>query len=289
MNRTHNDKGDWPVKKKSRDADMTAAEAELVVDVIETRKGVIDLVVIGESPLMFNRMSEKVKRDLLMPKGRKTAVERAMTLKHQPLEEFRSSPYTLRDSDEPTLLALPATAFKGAIKSAALDMPGAKKAEIGRLTYVRGEFVPIYGMPLLDMRVVRMADMRHTPDIRTRAVMREWAAIVTFVFVTPRLTEKAVINLLATAGMSVGVGDGRVEKGALSNGQFRVASLNDPDVQRLIKTGGRAAQVAAMATPDFYNDETEELYSWYRDEILRRGDQKKERPERVLAGQANGR
>lgn len=41
------------------------------------------------------------------------------------------------------------TSFKGAIRSAALDMPGAKKAQIGRLTYIAGDFVGIYGVPKL--------------------------------------------------------------------------------------------------------------------------------------------
>jgi hypothetical protein len=38
-----------------------------------------------------------------------------------------------------------------------------------------------------------------------------------------------------------------------------------------VKTGGREAQEQAMQTPEFYNAETEELYSWFNEEADRLG------------------
>jgi len=248
----------------------TASAPQEVSDILEVKTGVVTCYVIGTSGLILNRMSEKAKHELLMPKGRKTAAEKATTLKHQPIDEYRASAYTLKDETQPTLLSLLSTAFKGAIRSAALDMPGAKKAQIGRLTYIQGEYVGIYGLPKLFMSVTRSADMNKTPDVRTRAIVPEWASIVRITYVQPLIRAQAVVNLLAAAGLTIGVGDWRPEKGAGSYGQFRLTSPDDPDFARIVAEGGRAAQVEALAHPVCYDDETTELLSWFEDERQQR-------------------
>jgi hypothetical protein len=106
----------------------TAPDTE-ITDILKVSTGSFECCLVGTSPLVLNRMSEKAKHELLMPKGKKTATEKALSLKHMPIDEYRASAYTLKDG--PALLALMSTAFKGALRSAALDMPGAKKAQIG--------------------------------------------------------------------------------------------------------------------------------------------------------------
>lgn len=243
---------------------------EIVTDILTVTTGKFDCCIVGTSPLILNRMSEKAKHELLMPKGRKTAVEKQLTLKHQPIDEYRASAYTIKDPKAPTLLALLSTSFKGAIRSAALDMPGAKKAQIGRLTYIEGEFVGIYGVPKLFMSVTRSADMNKTPDVRTRAIVPEWATRITITFVQPLIRVQAVANLLQAAGITIGVGDWRPEKGSGSYGQFRIADQDDPDYLRIMKNGARAAQVKALETPVAYDDETAELLTWFHDERVKR-------------------
>ncbi len=164
-----------------------------------------------------------------------------------------------------------ASAFKAALKSAALDLPGASKSQIGRLTYVEGDLVSIYGVPKLLMSVVRSADMNRTPDIRTRAILTEWACRVSITFVMPLLREQAVVNLLAAAGITQGIGDWRPQKGSGSYGQFALVGIGDADFDRIVATGGRDAQMAAMAEPECYDDETEKLLSWFDVESKRRG------------------
>ena len=239
---------------------------EIVTDILKVTTGQFDCCIVGTSPLILNRMSEKAKHELLMPKGRKTAIEKALSLKHQPVDEYRASAYTLKDPTAPTLLALLSTSFKGAIRSAALDMPGAKKAQIGRLTYIAGEYVGIYGIPKLFMSVTRSADMNKTPDVRTRAIVPEWATRITITFVQPLIRVQAVANLLAAAGITIGVGDWRPEKGSGSYGQFRIADPSDPDFLRIMETGGRVAQTQALEDPVPYDDETAELLSWFHEE-----------------------
>lgn len=247
-----------------------AGKTEEVSEILQVEKGHILCHVVGTSPLILNRMSEKAKHELLMPKGRKNAAERATTLKHVPVDEYRASAYTLKDESQPTLLALLSTAFKGALRSAALDMPGAKKAQIGRLTYIEGDFVGVYGLPKLFMSITRSADMNKTPDVRTRAIVPAWAALFRVTYVQPLIRAQAVANLLAAAGITIGVGDWRPEKGAGSYGQFRLAEPTDAEFKRIIKEGGRAAQASALQNPVCYDDETTELLSWFEDERAKR-------------------
>lgn len=248
----------------------TKATTTTTLDIVPMAQGAATYVIRGVQPLICNRLSEKAKRELLLPGGpRRTAASRAQSLKHDPLQEYRDSPYTLRE-DAPTRLAMLGTMFKGAIRTAALDTPGAYKTQIGRLVHPADNRIPVFGVPQLFMSVVRSADMAHTPDIRTRAILPEWVCLLSLRWMEPIITQTAVSTLLTQAGFSVGVGDWRPEKGAGIYGQFTITDMDDPDVIRLMRDGGRAAQDAALAEPVFHDDETEELYAWYTTEIAKR-------------------
>ncbi len=240
------------------------------VDVLEVEQGRVVVSVLGTRPLVFNRMAAKAWRDLLMPSPRKTAVERATTLKHNPVDEFRNSAHKLPSDNATTLLAMPAAAFKRAMASAALDLPGTKKAQVGRLSYVEGDYVPIYGVPQIYSAIVRMADMARTPDVRTRAIVPRWAAQFTVTYTLPMMRQQAIVRLLQAAGVSVGVGDGRIEKGALTFGLFKLVGANDPEFLDIVKTGGRVEQLTAMQAPEAYDEETAELLAWFDDELAKR-------------------
>lgn len=241
------------------------------VQIIEVHTGTLNLAIVGTTPLILNRLSEKAMHELLLPQGRKSAADKAASLKHDPLAEFRRSPQMLPEDDAPTLLALPSTAIKGSMRTAALDLPGAKKAQIGRLVYLPGDYVPVYGVPQIYSTIVRSADMNRTPDVRTRCIVPKWAAIVRVTFVRPIMREQAVANLLAAGGITAGVGDFRTEKGAGNYGGFEVVSADDPRLIEIMQTGGRQAQQAAMADPVAYDATTEELLAWYDVEVKRRG------------------
>ena len=165
-------------------AEATAEPKKISVEEITIRTGTMHVCVVGLRPFIANRMANKGLRELLFPAAKLTTAERAARLKHDPVMEFRDSPYVLKHPDAPTYLAHLPSAFKGAIKCVATDMPGAIKAQIGRLVSVEGntgpgmssgsEFIQVYGVPRLFMSVVRGADAGRTPDVRTRASLPEW-------------------------------------------------------------------------------------------------------------------
>jgi hypothetical protein len=246
----------------------TADSGEIVIQQVKTHT--IDFCILGTSPLILNRMAQKTWFELLAPKGKKTTAEKASTLKHDPLAEFRASPYIMRP-DANTLLGVMCSGFKKAMGTAALRSPGVKKTEINQLVYVNGEFAEIYGIPKVFMAITRSADMNRTPDVRTRAILPEWACKLSVTFVSPALRETSIANLLASAGVVSGIGDWRQEKGSGSFGSFALVAHDDKDFLRILKTQGRQAQQAAMDDPEAYNDETSEMLAWFDVEIRRRG------------------
>lgn len=248
---------------------------ESTIDILRINEGQMTFNVLGVSPLIMNRMSEKARHTLLMPSGPKSRAEKQSTLKHEPLVEFRASPYTDPDEKAPTLLLHLATAFKGAMKEAALDLDGVAKTQIGRLVWVTGdrlnkERTSIYGVPQLLMSVVRSADMNKTPDIRSRAIVPQWAATITIHFRAPILKEQGIANLIAAAG-SMGVGDWRPAKGSGTSGRFELVGKDDPTWLAIVKGGGRKAQVAAMEFPECYDADTQEMLSWFETASKARG------------------
>lgn len=246
-----------------------AESNEIVIEAVSTME--ITVCILGATPFCHNRLSEKARHELFMPSPKKNAAEKAMNLKHQPYDEYRASVYLDKDPKGPTRIIFPGGAFRKAISSAALDIPGSSKAQIGRLVRVVEYNVPIFGVPKIDCDIVRQAGMNKTPDVRTRALMPEWACTLTVRFPFPLLKEAAIMNLLAAAGEFIGVGDGRSEKGSSKTyGCFRLVAASDADFRRIVKGQGRKAQQDALASPEPSNLETEELLSWFDNEVIRR-------------------
>lgn len=226
---------------------------------------------VGTTPLIMNRMAEKAWQELLMPSPKKNAAERASTLKHDPIVEFRSSLYRCRDEHAPTALHMPNGSFKKAIASAAGDLPGAFKATIGRLTSVPGITVHIYGVPKVYTTIVRNSGFTRTPDVRTRGIIPAWCCEIEIEHVASLVPPPTVEKLVVAAGMFIGIGDGRPEKGASSYGRWRVVSdPDDEEFARIVEEGSRKGQLAAIDTPDYFDDETREIIEWFLVERRRR-------------------
>jgi hypothetical protein len=223
----------------------------------------------GTTALIMHRFAKKAWQELLYPAQKKNAAAKQESLKHDPLTEFRECVYRNRDDNEPTLIHFPSGGFSKAIAAAALDLPGASKSQILRLVNVKSVQINIFGVPLLGMDMIRNSDMARTPDVRTRAYFPEWTAFIEVEYVSSLIGAKEIINLLSAAGMIVGLGDYRPQKGG-QFGKFACVDPNNPDYVRITKTQGRKAQMAALQSPSFYSQDAEELYGWFQEEVERR-------------------
>jgi hypothetical protein len=250
----------------------STSNPEIHIEPVKT--GIVHVCIVGRSPLICNRMSEKAMRTLLLPGGKMNAAQKAVNLKHDPLKEFRDSVYTNPEQGSTRIQGLNSF-FKKGMMTAAVDIPHAKKAQIGRLVYLPEDRVDIYGVPKLMMSVTRSSDQNHTPDVRTRAILPRWAGRFPIHYRIPFFNDTTIVNLLASAGVTAGAGDWRIEKGG-SYGRYELVNDDDAEFLSLLEEG-REAQDLALANPVAYNDETQSLLEWFAIELDRRGKDQEQR------------
>jgi hypothetical protein len=156
--------------------------------------------------------------------------------------------------------------------TAALETPGLTKTSTQRLLFMPGDHFNLYGTPQLKMDVVRSADINKTPDIRTRCYLPKWGAEIEVQFIIPQFSVSAIVALLCNAGVLIGVGDFRQEKGKGAYGSFRVLGEGEKDKEwdDLVKHHGRMAQLAALSKPEYADKDTEDLMEFFHSEVKRR-------------------
>lgn len=248
---------------------MAGKQMETEIVVPELRRGVVRLRIIGQTPMFQNRMAAKAKQQLLVGGRKKTAADKAQ-IKHHPVAEFRDS--LERIGHGPTALGLRVVAMKAAMCTAALETAGITKTSAQRLLFMPGELAALYGVPQLRMDIVRSADINRTPDVRTRAFLPRWGAEIEIQHVLPQLPVSSVVTLACNAGVLVGLGDFRQEKGKGAFGSFRVITpeTKDDEWDDLIANHGREAQLAAIDNPEFADEDTAELMEYFYGEEKRR-------------------
>jgi hypothetical protein len=248
---------------------LKKADDTTEISIVPLKRGSTKLRIIGITPMFQNRMAEKAKWQLLVGGQKKGKADRAV-IKHNPLEEYRSSAEILPSG--PTSLGLKVVAVKGSMLTAALETPGMTKESAKRLLFMPGDFAPLYGTPQLRIDVVRSADMAKTPDMRTRTFLPKWGAEIDIQFIVPQMSITSVVTLLCNAGVLAGVGDFRQEKGKGAFGSFRVLGEGQKDAEwdDLVANHGRRAQVAALASPEYADRDTADLMAFYEGEVRRR-------------------
>lgn len=241
------------------------------IDIVQITRESVTFNLLGQTPIIMEAMSAKAKQILLMGGQKKNAAQKASTLKHDPLTEFRESAYLMDDPREPTALYIPATAFKSAMVEVCGLLPGVVKKHVNQLVWVKGEKVPVYGIPKLRMDVVRSSDMKRTPDVRTRLTIPDWACSITMQFYSPQMKAKSAASLIANAGITMGIGGFRAEKGKGNYGTWECVDKSDPGFARIVTEGGREAQLEALENPACYDIETERMLTDFFDEAANRG------------------
>lgn len=186
--------------------------AEIQIDRIAAET--ISVPIIGTTPLIVHRFSEKAKRKMLDEmQGRKSPKE-----PKNPEAEYEAAFYRLADGTP----GLPAVGFKKAtIGGARFYGKQVTMTALKQYLFFRGEvggdgraLVRIDGEPAMREDVVTVG--RGGTDLRYRPEFREWSATLEVVYVTSALTRSSVLSLIDAGGMGVGVGEWRPER----NGDF---------------------------------------------------------------------
>ena len=166
--------------------------------------------IVGTSPLIVHKFSEKAKRQMLdAQQGRKTPKER-----RDPEADYQASFYRTESG-----YGFPAVAFKAATVGAARFYgKDVRMTDLRQSLFFRGKYtaadpqalVEIIGEPVMREDVVRLGISG--TDLRYRPEFPQWSAVLDVTYVQSLLTRDSVLSLIDAGGMGVGVGEWRPEK-----------------------------------------------------------------------------
>lgn len=194
---------------------MTTADTPITIPKIDVRQ--MDITLIGDSPLICHRWSEKARKEMLDKQMKKAKT--AKTAK-DPDADFKASLYPHPDGG----YGFPCVGFKAAAVGACRFSDGMKMTEARGAFHVVGELAKIEGTPTMREDMVRIA--MGTADIRFRGEFKTWKTTLRVSFNASAISPEQIVNLMNLAGFGVGIGEWRPERDG-SYGRFHVATDAD--------------------------------------------------------------
>lgn len=187
---------------------MTTDAARVNISKIDTEHMLVPIV--GTSPLIVHKFSEKAKRQMLdAQQGRKSPKER-----RDPEADYEAAFYRTKDG-----YGFPAVGFKACTVGAARFYgKDVRMTDLRQFLFFKGivsekdpqALVEIVGEPRMREDVVRLG--MSSTDLRYRPEFSEWSATLEVIFVRSALTQASVLSLIDAGGMGVGIGEWRPEK-----------------------------------------------------------------------------
>ncbi len=204
----------------------TNGTAEAIISIDRIPQETIRVPILGVSPLIMHKFSEKAKRQMLdATQGRRTPKE-----PKDPRAEYESCLHRLGDG-----YGYPADAFKQATVGAArfygkeLTMTA-----LNQFIFITGEvgddgrqLVRIEGEPRMREDIVRVG--RGGTDLRYRPEFYPWSARVDVTYFSNAITRETVLSAIDAGGLAIGVADWRPEKKG-TFGTYRIDPETDIEV-----------------------------------------------------------
>ncbi|GHU70524.1 hypothetical protein FACS1894184_16100 [Clostridia bacterium] len=203
-----------------------ASKDVITVNRIELLQASVHLI--GSSPLIISKFSEKAKKQMLEDMQKKPKRPREI---RNPWEDAIQGTYWLEGAPtEYTQEAYQSAVENGAkcgfpavgVKASACS--GAYRNKIskdkvslyGMFHIVGGEYVEIEGIPEMREDTVRLA-MNKT-DLRYRTWFRKWETRFEIVYNKAIVTYEQILSYFEAGGFAVGLGENRIEKGGIYGG-----------------------------------------------------------------------
>ena len=204
------------------------------------RLELMEVTLIGDSPLITNAWSHKAKQEMLDKQMKKAKPARQAKA---PEADFQASLYRLDDGS----YGFPSVAFKAAAVTAITSVSGMTKIGARQAFQILGEDIEVPGVyegvkmrqnlvrilgsePRMREDMVRVG--MGTADIRYRGEFADWYAKILVRFNANVLSPEQILNIINVAGFAVGIGEWRSEKDGIY-GAFHVAT--EADLKRLAK------------------------------------------------------
>lgn len=189
------------------------------------------ITVIGDSPLIVHKWSEKAKKEIL-DKQMKKAKTKGHDAK-DPVRDFIDSLYWLEGKPEDKTeegfveaikngarFGFPSVAFKASAVSAGYRSGVTKdKVSMNAAFHIDGDFVEIKGTPNMREDMVRIP--MSGADVRYRGEFKEWSATFQVKYNASAISLEQLVNLFNLGGFACGLGEWRPEKGG-QYGMFHV-------------------------------------------------------------------
>lgn len=203
---------------------MATKDQQINLDHIGSER--ILVPVIGTSPLIVHRFSEKAKRKMLdAMQGTKVTKE-----PKDPDAEYKAAFYEFADGG----YGFPAIAFKAATIGGARFYSNVTMTALKQFLFFTGkvgldgqQLVTIEGDAHMREDVVTVG--RNGTDLRYRPQFTEWKTVLDVTYVNSMITRNSVLSLIDAGGLGVGVGEWRPEKSG-SFGTYRVDTSKEIEV-----------------------------------------------------------
>lgn len=209
------------------------------VEVPEIKIEEMDLVLIGDKPLIMHKWSEKAKREILekqLDPDKKRQKEKKEP--RDPWMEFCSSMYwktpmperPTREDIENAVFQFPVTAFKASAVDASYQQGlfSSKTMQRGAVHVSApdgSDFVEIESsIPAMREDMIRVNN--RNADFRYRGEFKNWRTTIRVKYNPVVLSQKQVINLFNYGGFACGVGEWRPQKNGVF-GTYHVATIDE--------------------------------------------------------------
>lgn len=213
---------------------MAVKKEEVGIDLPALKIGLMEVTIVGDTPLIVHAWSAKSKREMLDKQMKKAKAARQAK---DPRADFEESLYRLPGGG----YGFPSVAFKCAGVTAGTSVSGITKVAARQAFHILGDNFDVDGAfegsksrqnlvriegcePNMREDMVRVG--MGTADLRYRGEFPDWHAKILVRYNANVLSESQILNLINTAGFAVGVGEWRPEKDGM-NGMYHVATAAD--------------------------------------------------------------
>lgn len=192
---------------------MTATTEPVGLTISPPNLQTLELRIVGEAPYMQAKFSEKAKQAMMTKQAAGSVAKKGTRRDARDFDaDFRAAQHRATEG----WAGIPAAALRNACIDAC-RMVGFQMTRAKMSVFIQpdgfdaGDGTPLVRLIAAEPERTEMATRNATGvvDIRVRPMWREWSALVRVTFDADQFTATDVTNLLARAGLQVGIGEGR--------------------------------------------------------------------------------
>lgn len=210
---------------------MSTKKEEKVIELKKVQVKSMQITIVGDSPLLMRRFSEKAKQQILDIQTKKAKATREARDPWAdmidglnwltPMPEEKTEAGLNKAIANGAAFGFPAVGLKQSAISAAYRAGLSKnKVELQGLFHIPDEYIVIEGIPEMREDYVKIPKTG-AADLAFRGEFKQWKSTFTINYIEGIYSIEQIINFINLGGFTVGIGEWRPEKGG-SFGRFHV-------------------------------------------------------------------